>query len=97
MVSNLSRELSDPYGTYGPTTDNTRIGMPFGVAKHQDWQVAEEVIHQRSATQLLLDRRSLQTVQKRRCQATTIRSWSNCRQLGLLFVDIQNLPTGAAA
>jgi hypothetical protein len=32
--------------------------MPFGVAKHQDRQVAEEVIHQRSAVQLDLSRLS---------------------------------------
>ena len=32
--------------------------MPFGVAKHEDWQAAEEVIRRGSAMQLLLDRRS---------------------------------------
>ena len=31
-----------PHTAYGPTADNPRIGMPFGVAKHEDWRVAKK-------------------------------------------------------
>jgi hypothetical protein len=51
VVSDLSRELSHPYGTHGPTAGDARVGMPFGAAKHEGWQAAEEMIHRGSATQ----------------------------------------------
>jgi hypothetical protein len=42
--------------------------MPFGVAKHEDWQPAEEVIHQGLPRNNFWTVDLSQTIQKQRCR-----------------------------